>query len=109
MICDAPAQELQPPTWHLSQPGSSEQMLSLGFITYGTQDQVTRLANAAAQSGLNCGLPKTDDGRIEIMVFFDSRTSRDVAFGFYNRVAKGEFGTTDTGLMIVPASAAQKK
>jgi hypothetical protein len=109
MICDAPTQELQPPTWHLSQPGSSEPMLSLGFITYGTQEQVTKLATAAKQSGLNCGLPKTDDGRIEIMVFFDSKTSRDLAFSFYNRVAGGEFGTTDTGLMIVPANAAQKK
>jgi hypothetical protein len=109
MICDAPAQELQPPAWHLTTPGSSEPLVSLGFVTYGTQEQVTNLATAAKGLGLNCGLPKTDDGRIEIMVLFDAKTTRDLAFSFYNRVAKGEFGTTDTGLMIVPANAADKK
>jgi hypothetical protein len=84
-------------------------MLALGFISYGTQEQIIQLATAAEKSGLNCGLPKTDDGRIEIMVFFDSKTSRENAFSFYNNVAKGAFGTTDTSLMIVPASEAKKK
>ena len=108
MICDAPAQALEPPTWHMSEAGTGEPTLLLGFITFGTEEQITRLATAAEQSGLHCALPKSDDGRIEILVLFDSKTTRDFAFSFYNRVTRGEFGTTNTGLIIVPARASRK-
>jgi len=68
-----------------------------------------KLGDAAEKSGFNCSLLKSKDGRSEVMVLFSQITTREAAFAFYQRVSKGEFGTTDTGLMVLPASAISKK
>jgi hypothetical protein len=108
MICDAPAQPLEPPQWQIPDPNSGAPSVLLGFVSFGTQAQINRLALEAEQAGFHCGLPETDDGRVEIMVYFSDKTTRDAAFSFYKRVEVGEFGTSDTGIMVLPASALKK-
>jgi hypothetical protein len=109
MICNAPTTALSPPTWQMTQAGTGEPSVMLGFVTSGSEAQVSKLATVAQQAGLHCMLPDPKGADVKILVLYDSSTSRDLAFSFYNRVSKGEFGTKDTGLMIVPASEAMKK
>ncbi len=109
MICDAPTAALSPPTWQMTQAGTGEPSVMLGFVTSGTEAQLSRLASVVQQSGLHCAVPEAKGPQLKMLVLFDASTSRDLAFSFYNRVSKGEFGTTGTGLMIVPASEAMKK
>lgn len=108
MMCDALAQNLQPPEWTMQVAGSSEQSLILGFVTSGTAEQLARVATTIQKVSMHCELQEAPDKALRLMVLFDSTTTREVAFSLYNRVAKGEFGTTDTALMIVPASEAKK-
>ena len=109
MICNAPTVALSPPTWQMTQAGTGEPSVMLGFVTNGSEAQVSTLATVAQRSGLHCMVPEAKGPELKILVLFDASTSRDFAFSFYNRVSKGEFGTTGTGLMIVPASEAMKK
>ena len=44
-----------------------------------------------------------------MMVLFSASTTRDAAFAFYNRVAAGEFGTSQHRLLLVPAKEAKAR
>jgi hypothetical protein len=109
MVCDAPPQPLQPPVWHIPAQGSQVESIMLGFVTFGTAVQLERVGAVVEKQGIRCGILKADDGRSELMVIFDKATTREAAFSLYKRVADGEFGTTDTGYLLVPASAVKSQ
>ena len=109
MICDTPTQAPQPPSWTMTVAGSSEPSLVLGFTTFGTEAQLTRLAAAVRTAGLVCEVPADVAGAKRILILFGASTTREAAFTFYNRVAGGEFGTSEHRLLIVPAKEAQQR
>ena len=108
MICDAPAKHLEPPSWRLPAPENGAESFSIGFVAFGSIEDVTKLAVAARKAGFYCGLPDADGG-VEIMVFFDRKSTKEGAFDLYKRVERGEFGKfSKVGLMIAPVSALTK-
>ncbi len=109
MICDAPTQPLAPPSWTMQVSGSSEPSLVLGFTTFGTEAQLTRLAGVVQSSGLVCEVPAGAAGAQRMLVLFGASTTRDQAFAIFNRVSGGEFGTSDHRLIVVPAKEAQAR
>ena len=108
MICDAPTQPLAPPTWQLKQDDAAEPVVALGFGTLGTEDQLSKLATVVQKAGLVCGTQDAGNGQLKMLVFFGPKTSRTQAFDIYNRVEQGEFATTQTSLILVPAKEAHK-
>jgi len=108
MICDVPAQPLAPPTWELKQDDAAEPVVALGFATLGTEAQLTKLAAIVQKAGLVCGTEDAGEGQLQMLVFFGPRTTRTQAFDIYNRVEQGEFATTRTSLILVPAKEAHK-
>jgi hypothetical protein len=106
MTADAPVHE--PPTIVIPSPQDGSPQILLGFAAFGSEIDIQKLETAARAEGFGAGRPKTDDGRIELMVLFDSKTTREHAFGFMGRVQRGEFGAFETGTMIVPPSAIKK-
>ena len=109
MICDAPAVPPQPPSWTMTVAGNPDAQLLLGFFTFGTEAQLTKVANAAKAAGLACEVPAEGAGAKQMLVLFGASTTRDAAFAFYNRVAGGEFGTSKHRLILVPANQAQRR
>ena len=109
MICDAPAQPPQPPAWTLTVSGNSEPQVVLGFFTFGTQAQLAKLAAAVRTAGLMCEVPTEGIGAKQMLVLFGAATTREAAYAFYNRVAGGEFGTSQHRLLLVPAKEAQRR
>ena len=109
MICDAPSQAPQPPSWTMTVAGNPDAQLMLGFFTYGTEAQLTKVANAARTAGLLCEVSAEGAGAKQMLVLFGRSTTRDAAFAFYNRVAGGEFGTSQHRLLLVPAKEAQAR
>jgi hypothetical protein len=109
MACDAPPQPLEPPAWHIPAQASQVESVMLGFVTFGTSEQVQRAGHAVEEQGIRCGILKADDGRTELMAIFDKRTTQQTAFSLYKRVLEGEFGTTDTGYILAPASSLKKQ
>ena len=109
MVCDSPPQQLQPPAWHLPAQSSQVESVMLGFVTFGTPEQIQRVGEVVQEQGLHCGIVKADDGRTELMVVFDQTTTQETAFSLYTRVARGEFATNDTGYLVAPVSALKSK
>jgi hypothetical protein len=109
MICDAPTVPPSPPSWTMTVAGNPDAQLLLGFFTFGTEPQLTRVAAAAKVAGLLCEVPTEGAGAKQMLVLFTSSTTRDAAFAFYNRVAAGEFGTSQHRLLLVPAKEAQAR
>ena len=109
MICDAPSVPPQPPSWTMTVAGNPDAQLMLGFFTFGTEQQLTKVAAAVKAAGLLCEVPKEGLGAKQMLVLFTSSTTRDAAFALYNRVAAGEFGTSQHRLILVPAKEAQTK
>ena len=109
MICDAPSQAPQPPSWTITVAGNSDVQLMLGFFTFGTEAQLTGLAAAVRAAGLMCEVPAEGSGAKQMLVLFGASTTRDAAYAFYNRVAGGEFGTSQHRLLLVPAKEAQAR
>lgn len=109
MICDAPTQALAPPSWTMTVAGNPDAQVLLGFFTFGTEAQLTRLAAAVRAVGLVCEVPVEGSGAKQMLVLFSASTTRDAAFAFYNRVAGGEFGTSQHRLLLVPAKEAQRR
>lgn len=108
MICDTPTQKLEPPAWQLNEARGSGPVVALGFATIGTEEQLVKLAAAVQSQGLVCGTEDAGDGQLQMLVFFGPNTSRNQAFAIYDRVSKGEFATTKTSLILVPAKEAHK-
>jgi hypothetical protein len=108
MICDAPTEALAPPTWQLKQDDASEPVVALGFGTLGTEEQLTKLATVVQRAGLVCGTQDAGEGQLKMLVFFGPQTTRQQAFDIFNRVEQGEFGTSATQLILVPAQEAHK-
>ena len=106
MICDAPSQAPSPPAWTMTVVGQADPQLVLGFFTFGTEQQLTKVAAAVRTAGLMCEVPVEGQGAKQMLVLFGASTTREVAFALYNRVAAGEFGTSQHRLILVPASAA---
>ena len=109
MICDAPSQAPQPPSWTMTVAGNADAQLMLGFFTFGTEPQLAKVAAAVRAAGLICEVQSEGSGAKQILVLFGRGTTRDAAFAFYNRVAGGEFGTSQHRLLLVPAKAAQQR
>ena len=109
MICDAPTVPPQPPSWTMTVAGNPDAQLMLGFFTFGTEPQLTKVAGAAKAAGLLCEVQAEGSGAKQMLVLFGRSTTRDAAFAFYNRVASGEFGTSNHRLLLVPAKEAQKR
>ena len=109
MICDAPSQAPAPPAWTLTVAGNPEAQLVLGFFTFGTEAQLTKLAAAVRLAGLICEVPSEGMGAKQMLVLFGPGTTREAAFAFYNRVAGGEFGTSQHRLLLVPAKEARAR
>ena len=109
MVCDAPPQPLQPPAWHVPDQSSQVESVMLGFVTFGTPEQIQRVGEVVEAQGLHCGIVKADDGRTELMVVFDQTTTRETALSLYTRVARGEFATNDTGYLLAPVSTLKSK
>jgi hypothetical protein len=109
MICDAPAVPPQPPSWTMTVAGNPDAQLLLGFFTFGTEAQLTKVASAVRAAGLLCEVQAEGAGARQMLVLFGRSTTRDAAFAFYNRVACGEFGTTNHRLILVPAKEAQQR
>jgi hypothetical protein len=109
MICDAPAQPPSPPSWTMQVAGNADAQLVLGFFTFGTEAQLTKVAGAVRTAGLVCEVQAEGTGAKQMLVLFSSATTRDAAFAFYNRVAGGEFGTSNHRLILVPAKDAQRR
>jgi len=81
----------------------------LGFVTFGTREQVRRAGEFVEGQGLRCRIIRADDGRTELMVVFDKATTQQSALSLYKRIASGEFATKDTGYILIPASAVKSK
>ena len=109
MICDVPAQPLAPPSWTMQVAGNADAQLVLGFFTFGTDAQLTKVAGAVRGAGLVCEVSAGTEGAKQMLVLFGSSTTREAAFAFYNRVAGGEFGTSNHRLILVPAKDAQRR
>jgi hypothetical protein len=109
MICDAPSQAPQPPSWTMTVAGNPDAQLLLGFFTFGTEAQLAKVASAAKAAGLLCEVQAEGAGARQMLVLFGASTTRDAAFAFYNRVAGGEFGTSQHRLILVPAKEAQQR
>jgi hypothetical protein len=109
MICDAPTQALAPPSWTMQVAGNPDAQLVLGFFTFGTDAQLAGVAGAVRGAGLACEVSGGVEGAKQMLVLFSAATTRDAAFAFYNRVAGGEFGTSDHRLILVPAKDAQRR
>ena len=108
MICDAPTTPPQPPSWTMQVAGNADAQLMLGFFTFGTEAQLTKVAGAVKAAGLLCEVQAEGAGAKQMLVLFGPGTTRDAAFAFYNRVAGGEFGTSNHRLILVPAKDAQR-
>ena len=108
MACSAPAAPLDPPTWHMPAEAGRPDSIMLGFVTYGTPEQVKRAGEFVEGQGARCGIIKAEDGRTELMVIFDKTTTEQSAFSMYKRVADGEFATKDTGYIVIPANALKR-
>ena len=108
MICDAPTVPPQPPSWTMQVAGNADAQLMLGFFTFGTEAQLTKVAGAVKAAGLVCEVQAEGAGAKQMLVLFGPGTTRDAAFAFYNRVAGGEFGTSNHRLILVPAKDAQR-
>ena len=109
MICDAPTQAPAPPAWTIQVAGNAEEQLMLGFFTFGTEAQLTKLAAAVRSAGLMCEVPAEGAGAKQMLVLFGPGTTREAAYAFYNRVAGGEFGTSQHRLLLVPAKEAKAR
>ena len=109
MICDAPTQAPAPPAWTMTVAGNPEAQLVLGFFTFGTEAQLEKLAGAVRAAGLLCEVQADGAGARQMLVLFGSATTREAAYAFYNRVAGGEFGTSQHRLLLVPAKEAQRR
>ena len=109
MICDAPTQAPAPPAWTIQVAGNPDAQLMLGFFTFGTEAQLTRLAAAVRTAGLMCEVPAEGAGAKQMLVLFGPGTTREAAYDFYNRVAGGEFGTSQHRLVLVPAKEAKAR
>ena len=109
MICDVPTQALAPPSWTMTVAGNPDAQSLLGFFTFGTEAQLIRLAAAVRTAGLMCEVPKEGTGAKQMLVLFGTSTTRDAAYAFYNRIAAGEFGTSQHRLLLVPAKEAQAR
>jgi hypothetical protein len=109
MICEAPTQAPEPPSWTMNVAGNADAQLMLGFFTLGTEAQLTKVAGAVRAAGLICEVQSEGTGAKQMLVLFGPSTTREAAFAFYNRVAGGEFGTSNHRLILVPAKDAQKR
>ena len=109
MICDVPSVPPQPPSWTMTVAGKPDAQLMLGFFTFGTEAQLTKVAGAAKATGLLCEVQAEGAGARQMLVLFGRSTTREAAFAFYNRVSGGEFGTSNHRLILVPAKEAQAR
>ncbi len=109
MICDAPTVPPQPPSWTMTVAGNPDAQTVLGFFTFGTEQQLTKVAGAVRAAGLLCELQADGAGARQMLILFGAATTRDAAFAFYNRVAGGEFGTSNHRLLLVPAKEVQRR
>ena len=109
MICDVPTAPPQPPSWTMTVAGNPEAQTVLGFFTFGTEAQLTRVAGAAKAAGLLCEVQADGAGARQMLILFGRSTTRDAAFAFYNRVAGGEFGTSNHRLLLVPTKEVQQR
>jgi hypothetical protein len=109
MICDVPSAPPQPPSWTMQVAGNADAQLMLGFFTVGTEEQLTKVGAAVRTAGLVCEVQAEGEGAKQMLVLFGPATTRDAAFAFYNRVAGGEFGTTNHRLILVPAKEARAR
>ena len=97
---DAPR---QPPSFTVKAPDGSKQIF-LGFVAIGNEASLARLDTAA--KAINLATARADQGaKLELMVFFDSKTSKKAANALYEQARSGAFGTLETGMMLVPKSA----
>ena len=109
MICDLPSTPPQPPTWTMAVAGNPDAQTVLGFFTFGTEAQLTRVAGAVKAAGLLCEVQADGAGARQMLILFGRSTTQDAAFAFYNRVAGGEFGTSNHRLLLVPAKEVQRR
>jgi hypothetical protein len=80
----------------------------LGFVTFGTPEQIDRAGRFIEAQGVRCAILKAEDGRTELMVIFDKRSTPQSAMSLYKRIERGEFKTKDTGYILVPRSSMKK-
>ena len=109
MICDAPTQVPAPPTWTMTVAGNPDAQLVLGFFTFGAEPQLAKVAGAVRAAGLMCEVQADGAGARQMLILFGPGTTREAAFAFYNRVAGGEFGTSNHRLLLVPAKDAKAR
>jgi hypothetical protein len=93
------------PNIEVRAPDSGAQMLWLGFFAFGDQAAIDRLAAAAQAMGFRGGQVETTGDEKEYGVLFNSRTTRDEAFAFSQRVTNGEFGHLRIASALAPPSA----
>ncbi|MES2988263.1 MAG: hypothetical protein V4808_10185 [Pseudomonadota bacterium] len=96
------------PTWTIKAPDGSKQ-IPLGFVAYGKEADIAKLEGIAKQKKFRTTRAGGTPQRTELMVFFSSQTSHDVAGDFFKRTRKGQYGKFETGMMVVPPSAVTRK
>ncbi|NYT39964.1 hypothetical protein HZY97_04290 [Sphingomonas sp. R-74633] len=93
----------RPPTFTVTAADGSKQTF-LGFVAFGTEEVLGKLD--AAAKAKNLATARADEGgKLELMVFFDSKTDKKTATALYAQASSGAFGALQTGMLLVPQGA----
>ncbi|MES2444088.1 MAG: hypothetical protein V4574_14765 [Pseudomonadota bacterium] len=104
-----PAQDapLLPPTFSMTAPDGSQQIF-IGVIAHGSGEDLDKVEAAAKAAKLTSGRVQGPDGKSEVMILFDSTTSKETGYGFYQTARSGGFGKLTVETILVPPSAIRK-
>jgi hypothetical protein len=108
LLAPVAAEQRSPPTWTVESDGSANIMA--GFVAFGADADLKRLANAAEKLKLqtaHINKDETPEGLPELMVVFDASISREVALALFNAASRGEYGSLKIGSMLMPVEAAK--
>lgn len=103
MIADLPP--LPPEEIVVYRAADSAPMVIVGFVAFGTVDQLIALEDAAKLRGIVTARVEQDDP--ETMVFFRADTARSSAMDLFHKATSGGFGKLHVqALLVTKADAA---
>ena len=78
----------------------------LGFVAFGSEQDLARLDAAATAAGLRNGRVDNADGTLETMVAYVPGTDRDAALRVFREARDGRFGRIRVEAMVVTVADA---
>jgi hypothetical protein len=106
-MIDAPLPPTPPVLIGVEAAKDGTPLVLLGFLAFGSKDDLERLRKSAAAVGLDSERIPTDGQLREAGVMFPPGTDRAAALGLYHRARDGEFGPLKVEVVVVAQSAAR--